>query len=64
MAGINAKIARTAGASRIIGETLPEHYSVVPYQSTHNTGGASSFPQNAGYHTRSARSRITRPRRW
>lgn len=40
MAGINAKIAKAAGASRTIGGQLPAHYSVVPYQSTHNTGGA------------------------
>jgi gluconate 2-dehydrogenase alpha chain len=40
MAGINAKIAKAAGASRSIIGQLPPHYSVVPYQSTHNTGGA------------------------
>jgi gluconate 2-dehydrogenase alpha chain len=40
MAGINTKIAAAAGASRSIVGGLPAHYSVVPYQSTHNTGGA------------------------
>jgi gluconate 2-dehydrogenase alpha chain len=40
MAGISAKIAKAAGASHFISSPLPAHYSVVPYQSTHNTGGA------------------------
>ena len=40
MAGILQKIAKAAGASSSIVSQLPEHYSVVPYQSTHNTGGA------------------------
>jgi gluconate 2-dehydrogenase alpha chain len=40
MATIHDKIAKAAGASRYIINQLPAHYSVVPYQSTHNTGGA------------------------
>jgi gluconate 2-dehydrogenase alpha chain len=40
MYGINAKIAKAAGASRTIGGQLPPHFDTVPYQSTHVTGGA------------------------
>jgi gluconate 2-dehydrogenase alpha chain len=40
MSGINAKIAKAAGASSVILGQLPEHYNVTVYQSTHNTGGA------------------------
>lgn len=40
MAGIEAKIAKAAGASKSVTNQLAAHYSVVPYQSTHNTGGA------------------------
>lgn len=38
--GIQEKIARAAGASSYTSNPLAAHYSVVPYQSTHNTGGA------------------------
>jgi gluconate 2-dehydrogenase alpha chain len=40
MAAINTKIAQAAGASRWIAGELPAHYDIVPYQSTHTTGGA------------------------
>jgi gluconate 2-dehydrogenase alpha chain len=40
MASIHAKIAHAAGAGATIIGRLPAHYTVVPYQSTHNTGGA------------------------
>jgi gluconate 2-dehydrogenase alpha chain len=40
MAGVLGKIATAAGASKSVINQLPAHYSVVPYQSTHNTGGA------------------------
>ena len=40
MAGIHEKVARAAGANSWAISQLPAHYSVVPYQSTHNTGGA------------------------
>jgi gluconate 2-dehydrogenase alpha chain len=40
VAGVLAKIAKAAGASKSVINQLPAHYSVVPYQSTHNTGGA------------------------
>jgi gluconate 2-dehydrogenase alpha chain len=40
MTKINQQIAKAAGASKVIANPVADHYSVVPYQSTHNTGGA------------------------
>jgi gluconate 2-dehydrogenase alpha chain len=40
MSGINAKIAQAAGASRWIAGQIAPHWDVVPYNSTHTTGGA------------------------
>jgi gluconate 2-dehydrogenase alpha chain len=40
MDGINKKVAKALGASSVIAAPLPEHYDIVPYQSTHTTGGA------------------------
>jgi gluconate 2-dehydrogenase alpha chain len=40
MVGIHQKMAKTLGVSSVITEALPEHYDIVPYQSTHTTGGA------------------------
>ena len=40
MAGIHEKIARAAGASRWIAARIAAHWDVVPYNSTHTTGGA------------------------
>jgi gluconate 2-dehydrogenase alpha chain len=34
------EIARATGAPRVVANGLDEHYSIVPYQTTHNTGGA------------------------
>ncbi|MFX5718609.1 GMC oxidoreductase, partial [Acinetobacter baumannii] len=35
-----AEIGKAMGAKTIRPSSLPEHFNVVPYQSTHNTGGA------------------------
>jgi gluconate 2-dehydrogenase alpha chain len=40
MAGVQQKLARALGATSAITGPLPDHYDVVPYQSTHTTGGA------------------------
>lgn len=40
MAGVMDKISREMGASRYKVNSLSGHFSVVPYQSTHNIGGA------------------------
>ena len=40
LAGITTKILTAMGAKKVTGRTVPEHYSIVPYQSTHNQGGA------------------------
>jgi gluconate 2-dehydrogenase alpha chain len=40
MANVHRKMAKVLGASDVIASELPKHYNIVPYQSTHNTGGA------------------------
>jgi gluconate 2-dehydrogenase alpha chain len=35
-----AQIGRAMGAKQTATSTIPEHYDIVPYQTTHNTGGA------------------------
>jgi gluconate 2-dehydrogenase alpha chain len=40
MVGVHQKMAKALGASSVISNALPEHYDIVPYQSTHTTGGA------------------------
>jgi gluconate 2-dehydrogenase alpha chain len=40
MATILAKMGQQIGASSTIVNQLPAHYDIVPYQTTHNTGGA------------------------
>jgi gluconate 2-dehydrogenase alpha chain len=40
MAGINTKIAQAAGASKWVAGQIAAHWDVVPYNSTHTTGGA------------------------
>ena len=40
LAGITVKILTEMGAKNVAGRSIPEHYSIVPYQSTHNQGGA------------------------
>ena len=37
-------MARTMGASAFNVDTIPDHYSIVPYQTTHNTGGTIMGP--------------------
>jgi len=34
------KIGQAMGAERVVRRASPQRYSIVPYQSTHNTGGA------------------------
>ncbi|MGD1065723.1 MAG: GMC family oxidoreductase [Vulcanimicrobiaceae bacterium] len=40
MVGIHQKMGKAAGASTVAAAALPAHWDTVPYQSTHNTGGA------------------------
>jgi gluconate 2-dehydrogenase alpha chain len=40
IADICVKIGQAMGADRVIRRASPQRYSIVPYQSTHNTGGA------------------------
>jgi len=40
IAGVQERIARAAGATTFTTNQLSAHYNIVPYQSTHNTGGA------------------------
>jgi gluconate 2-dehydrogenase alpha chain len=44
MAGIHAKIIKALNATDSSIAPLPPHYNVVPYQSTHNTGGTIMGP--------------------
>lgn len=44
MAGIHAKIVHALGATDASINQIPKHYDVVPYQSTHNTGGTIMGP--------------------
>ncbi|OLV15701.1 GMC family oxidoreductase [Deinococcus marmoris] len=40
LAEVNVKILTEMGAKNVAGRSVPEHYTIVPYQSTHNQGGA------------------------
>ena len=40
IADICVKIGQAMGADRVVRRAPPQRYSIVPYQSTHNTGGA------------------------
>jgi gluconate 2-dehydrogenase alpha chain len=40
IADICVKIGQAMGADRVVRRVPPQRYSIVPYQSTHNTGGA------------------------
>jgi gluconate 2-dehydrogenase alpha chain len=40
IADICVKIGQAMGAERVVRRAPPQRYSIVPYQSTHNTGGA------------------------
>jgi gluconate 2-dehydrogenase alpha chain len=40
IADICVKIGQAMGAERVVRRASPQRYSIVPYQSTHNTGGA------------------------
>src|SRR6516165_3739843 len=40
IADICVKIGQAMGADRVVRRAAPQRYSIVPYQSTHNTGGA------------------------
>ncbi len=40
LSGITTKILTEMGAKNVVGRGIPDHYSIVPYQSTHNQGGA------------------------
>ena len=40
IADICVKIGQAMGADRVVRRASPQRYSIVPYQSTHNTGGA------------------------
>jgi gluconate 2-dehydrogenase alpha chain len=40
MAGVLEKMGKALGASSVATAQIPEHYNIVPYQSTHTTGGA------------------------
>lgn len=40
LADVNVKILTEMGAKNVAGRGIAEHYSIVPYQSTHNQGGA------------------------
>jgi len=40
IADICLKIGQAMGADRVVRRASPQRYSIVPYQSTHNTGGA------------------------
>ena len=40
MVGVHQKLAQTLGVTSVLTGPLPAHYDIVPYQSTHTTGGA------------------------
>lgn len=40
MVDVHQKLARALGATSVTTGTLPAHYDITPYQSTHTTGGA------------------------
>ena len=49
IADICVKIGQAMGAERVVRRAPPQRYSIVPYQSTHNTGGAAmgTYPKTS-----------------